>query len=163
MRGKTKKKQNQSFKINHHPWPRLSTLYLNVICSSFVMNVIFFYGSLLCMTPLFAPLSKVSHYYGNLTNEISVSQQPVANKRPVVCRKTQCLFKSNKEVWREIIKKNCCFALALFSTRPHFQEKELGQRAITYQFLIKIGGRVHEQVEIRRPEYWNTEEDKRLE
>ena len=50
------------------------------------------------------------------------------------------------------------FALALFYIQPYFQEKELGQRAIIYQLLIKIGGRVFNQAEISRPEYRNTEQ-----
>jgi len=53
------------------------------------------------------------------------------------------------------------FALVLFSIQPRFQEKELEQRAIIHQFLIKIGGRVCEQVEISRPEYRNTEQASR--
>lgn len=73
----------------------------------------------------------------------------------VVCLSTQCLFKGKGSLKysRELL-----FALALFSIQPYFQEKELGQRAIIYQLLIKIGGRVFNQAEISRPEYRNTEQ-----
>lgn len=57
--------------------------------------------------------------------------------------------------------KEYLFIMALFSIQPHFQGKELGQRAIIYQFLIKIGGRVFKQVEISRPEYRNIEQANR--
>lgn len=60
----------------------------------------------------------------------------------VVCRTKQCLFKGNLGNLTWNIQKNYCL-LWRFSLFSHIFKKteELGQRAIIYQFLIKIGGR----------------------